>query len=795
MNTQNMKKILSVFAIMMLCIISVSSVYVADVEAAGNESVLIVSTDLGVEGITITADPAKDGLSNITAETDASGKATFRLAATSLWYISGEEYQEKVSQLKTFTPVGGKSFKLTIEYVEKFVFTVNFNSANFNATNTSALTYADDLAGLSPVKNSTSGAHSVEAAGWDVSNALIKHCYYAVFAADGSMKGKLNPADLTKYDNGTSAANDIKNNNVMWCIPTIYVSTTATTLTLSNDCSTGVAYAHIKLVSFDGSFQPHIYEYYGVGVFEGTIKDEKLMSVSAATPTASTTRDVFRDKADNNTVVNGMASQWNFHQWQLYRCIVVSTMGTFDAQGTIGQGNVSGSGPTTTGSMNTSGMFYGDTSGKTSGVKAYIENSWGSLNEFLDDIVRDSSGNIWVGQNSTITNGTSSDKINMVNPSKAGYTDTISTNPMFWGMNTANAYDKKVYDYMSSSTSEALFYVGGGWGNVSFAGVSYFITYSLDYSNTSCGARLAYVFDAGAASELQTYDVTFNVNGGTAVPTQTIVEGNYATLPEAPQREGHQFDGWYLASDFSGEKFDFENTTINATTTINAKWLEKYTFTSEITSGSASAVNAIKGQAITVTITPTEGCVLPNAVTVKVAGTTITEYLYDDSTGQIVIPGEKVTGDIQLIAECPGAVFKLKLVITDGTYTSPSLGFKEAVDITITPREGHNLPTTVLVSIGGAEFTGFTYKEGKISIPSDAVTGDVTITVVCEEAPVEGSEKTDVIMINAIVGFVVVFLIAGGIVTGHLVATTGASVIMIISALVLSALGVIQFVW
>ncbi len=69
------------------------------------------------------------------------------------------------------------------------------------------------------------------------------------------------------------------------------------------------------------------------------------------------------------------------------------------------------------------------------------------------------------------------------------------------------------------------------------------------------------------------YTVTFDSDGGSAVEKQTVEEGNKATKPADPTKEGYSFTGWY-----NGEAvFDFD-TAIKANITLKAHWTIK-TFT------------------------------------------------------------------------------------------------------------------------------------------------------------------------------------------------------------------------
>lgn len=67
-----------------------------------------------------------------------------------------------------------------------------------------------------------------------------------------------------------------------------------------------------------------------------------------------------------------------------------------------------------------------------------------------------------------------------------------------------------------------------------------------------------------------TYSVIFETDGGSAVPSQQVTEGEKAMRPENPTQEGFIFEGWYTDSAFT-TLFDF-NTGITETITLYAKW-------------------------------------------------------------------------------------------------------------------------------------------------------------------------------------------------------------------------------
>ena len=73
------------------------------------------------------------------------------------------------------------------------------------------------------------------------------------------------------------------------------------------------------------------------------------------------------------------------------------------------------------------------------------------------------------------------------------------------------------------------------------------------------------------SDETHTYTVTFDSNGGTEVPPQTVLEGEKATKPADPTYLSNEFDGWYIDKNFDKE-FDF-NTPITGDITLYAKWV------------------------------------------------------------------------------------------------------------------------------------------------------------------------------------------------------------------------------
>ncbi len=86
--------------------------------------------------------------------------------------------------------------------------------------------------------------------------------------------------------------------------------------------------------------------------------------------------------------------------------------------------------------------------------------------------------------------------------------------------------------------------------------------------------------------ELPSYIITFDVNGGSKVPSEEVTEGELLQVPTIPKKEGDTFDGWYKDSEFI-EVWDFANDEVRENITLYARWTKDHT--SEGETGEATA--------------------------------------------------------------------------------------------------------------------------------------------------------------------------------------------------------------
>ena len=92
---------------------------------------------------------------------------------------------------------------------------------------------------------------------------------------------------------------------------------------------------------------------------------------------------------------------------------------------------------------------------------------------------------------------------------------------------------------------------------------------ALDWIIGICIAVILIVF----ALEMRNpgFSVSFDSKGGTDVPAQTQMYGEYLEVPEPPTREGYRFEGWYI-DETCEILWNVEGRTIETDMTLYAGW-------------------------------------------------------------------------------------------------------------------------------------------------------------------------------------------------------------------------------
>ncbi len=138
---------------------------------------------------------------------------------------------------------------------------------------------------------------------------------------------------------------------------------------------------------------------------------------------------------------------------------------------------------------------------------------------------------------------------------------------------TENQYFSVVVYQYDEEENYAMNWVEGGEGYSSNPGETYILDNGVwidgNVTTDNFKPNNAGIFAYAKPSK---YTVKFDTRGGSEMTAQTVEKGGYATVPEAPEREGFEFLGWYENASVSKE-WDFD-TPVNRDITLYAKWTE-----------------------------------------------------------------------------------------------------------------------------------------------------------------------------------------------------------------------------
>lgn len=280
----------------------------------------------------------------------------------------------------------------------------------------------------------------------------------------------------------------------------------------------------------------------GIGVYEAYNLNGTMVSQADRTPTANTSLTSFVGLANAGNTDNSNSTYrvWNWFDYTLYRIMCWTVMGNTDSQYMMGAGPTSMSASSVTGL--TSSAIQKSANAQSS-VSLLLENTWGSLYEWIGDTVNNAgtlvAGNALV-QPTSATNVTNVLEETVTIPTSSGYYDTINTSSDAFGTvatvkSSTGTAGQGINDrfYGSSSSSRALF-VGGSWDDSDSAGISAcYAVYGWDQTNAGVGFRLACSMGAGAAP-VETSDFAYvltfdNSNGVTITDVQTRDNGTLAS--------------------------------------------------------------------------------------------------------------------------------------------------------------------------------------------------------------------------------------------------------------------------
>lgn len=162
-----------------------------------------------------------------------------------------------------------------------------------------------------------------------------------------------------------------------------------------------------------------------------------------------------------------------------------------------------------------------------------------------------------------------------------------------------------------------------------------------------------------------------------------------------------------------------------------------YTVTSQFTGLSVTGwqETVTEGDKLTFTLSANEGYVLPETIIVKMDGTILTGYTYNQETGEVTI--NNVAGAVEVIAEA----VKIHTVTTVFSGVSATTEVPQTVlngkelTFTLQALKGYKLPETITVTMGEnvlAPEADYTYEQSTGVFSITKVTGNVSVVVVAD---------------------------------------------------------------
>lgn len=230
-----------------------------------------------------------------------------------------------------------------------------------------------------------------------------------------------------------------------------------------------------------------------LGAYLGYEESGKLRSISGKAPTGSKTIGDFRTIAQAN---GAGYEQLAFYQWTFLQAMYVLKYGNLDSQTALGKGNTSGNDYyKATGETNGKGIDFGNADDKTKVRFQWIEDFFGTNNQWLDGFKTESE-KMWTG-----TDKFSNDKTNY-----QGYeayrrawlfpkSVIGNTEQGFIVKNGGGSTSTHYGDYQYVNPSNNYFaYVGGNAASGANAGAFCIgANYSASYGDSNFGARLMFL--------------------------------------------------------------------------------------------------------------------------------------------------------------------------------------------------------------------------------------------------------------------------------------------------------------
>ena len=216
--------------------------------------------------------------------------------------------------------------------------------------------------------------------------------------------------------------------------------------------------------------------------------------------------------------------------------------------------------------------------------------------------------------------------------------------------------------------------------------------------NTISGNQIVGVLGEGytlvAEWSVNSYTVTFHANGGQLKDKETItvVFGESISVPNAPEREGYTFEGWY----YDLVKWDFEKDTMpSRDISLVANWIQNVYKVTFVNDSEISEAQYSHGSTVTQPPVPVK-----NGYTFLGWYTEGSETAYDFTA--------LVTGDLKLTAEWSAIKYAITYVLNGGANGDNPTDYTietDMITLNAPSRTGYNFLGWYNAEVGGAKVT------------------------------------------------------------------------------------------
>lgn len=239
------------------------------------------------------------------------------------------------------------------------------------------------------------------------------------------------------------------------------------------------------------------------------------------------------------------------------------------------------------------------------------------------------------------------------------------------------------------------------------------------------------ITDATIVKEGEPFSITLSANKGYMLPESITIKMSGAILEAGKEYTYDAKTGKVEILDVKGEI---------AITAEAAHEPSVYTITAELknltsTPAITSATTVKEGESFTFTLMPNQDYKLPDAIVILNASQILTseEYTYDAKTGKVVI--KAVTNNLTVKASGIDdrhyeVILNLTGITSEPASFDPVL-VNGKVELALKAAEGHTLPATVTVTMGGKTLVGgtdYTYNASTGTFSLSKITGKLSIT-------------------------------------------------------------------